>query len=337
MSMPPSLRVPIAAINLSLGMNRRGNGRRHLAPSHELCLNGGMDQKQAMQFSPEYGRAPAAGAMLGYARIGSGPTIIFVHGFPDTWHSFLPVMQTLAAAGYMAVALALRGYAPSSLAADHDYTVAASARDVLAVADALGVERFGVVGHDWGAVAAYAAANLAPARVRCLITAAVPHTGHFLTHIRLRQAIRSRYMLAFQAPHLPEAQLARNDFAGIEKLIRAWSPHWPYSNADLRPLKDNYAEPGRLSAALGWYRQLPRSLISPLSRRLIFGTVAAPTRIIYGHNDGCIGPELFLGQQRRFLLPPDLVPLHHAGHFMHREQPELFATLVLDFLGRQRN
>lgn len=280
----------------------------------------------------EYGRAVGHGAELGYMSMGKGPLVIFVHGFPDTYHSFLPVLERVATAGYRAVAVALRGCAPSSLARDNDYTVAASAGDVIAVADALGAERFSVVGHDWGAVTAYAAANLAPERVLRLITAAVPHTGHFLTHIRLRQAIRSSYMLAFQLPYLPEKLLTRHDFSAIEKLIGRWSPSWQPSRADLQPVKDNYASPGRLTAALAWYRQLPRSVAMPISRRLMFGRVAAPTRIILGMRDGCIGAELFSGQRKYFATPPDVVQIDEAGHFMHRERPELFASLVVEFL-----
>lgn len=264
--------------------------------------------------------------------MGSGPLIIFVHGFPDTYRSFLPVMEKVAAAGYKAVAMALRGYAPSGLAPDNDYTVLACARDVLAVADSLGVGHFAIVGHDWGAVAAYAAAILAPQRVTRLVTAAVPHTGHFLTHIGPRRAVRSSYMLAFQLPGITEYLLARNDFAAIEKLIRNWSPAWSFGSPQLLPLKQNYAEQGRLSAALAWYRQLPRSLAMSSSRRLIFGKVVAPTRIIFGMRDGCIGPELFQRQEKFFSAAPDLVQLAEAGHFVHCEQPELFAKLIVEFL-----
>jgi len=280
----------------------------------------------------EYLRIAPGGLTVGYVSRGEGPLVILVHGFPDTYRGFLPIMERLAQAGFRAVAPALRGYAPSGLAPEGDYRVEDSAADVLALADALGANRFSVVGHDWGAVTAYALANLAPDRVERLVTAAVPHTGHFLLNIRLRQLIRSSYMLAFQLPLLPERRLARDDFAGIEALIRAWSPDWRFGEAQLRPLKDNYAQPGRLSAALAWYRQLPRSIASPLSRRLIFGQVAAPTRIIYGLRDGCIGAELFQRQQRRFVQPLDLVPLPDAGHFMQWEQPELFARLVIEFL-----
>lgn len=205
---------------------------------------------------------------------------------------------------------------------------------MLGLASALGADQFSIVGHDWGAVTAYAAANLAPARVTRLVTAAVPHTGHFLLNMRWRQLIRSRYMLRFQLPWLPEAEIAASGFLWIEALIQRWSSSWRFGEAEMRPLKDNYADPARLKAALAWYRHLPRSILSPLSRRLIFSKVAAPTRMIYGLQDGCISPAMFQHQEKRFAHRLDLIALANAGHFMQWEQPELFASLVIEFLMR---
>ena len=282
----------------------------------------------------KYCRIQPSGLGVGYVSRGEGPLVVFLHGFPDTYRGFLPILDRVAAAGYRAVAPALRGYAHSEIATDGDYRVEASAQDVLGLADALGVQRFSIVGHDWGAVTAYATSNLAPERVARLITAAVPHTGHFLLNMRPRQLIRSAYMLRFQIPWLPEWQIPRHDFAWIEQLIREWSPGWNFGESEMRPLKDNFQDPQRLKAALSYYRQLPRSLLSSLSRRLVFAPVATPTRMLYGLRDGCIGPELFQNQQRRFSNGLDLIPLHDAGHFMQWEQPDLFAELVIDFLER---
>lgn len=276
-------------------------------------------------------RIASNGLDVGYVSRGEGPLVMFIHGFPDTYRGFLPILDQVAAAGYRAVAPALRGYAHSAIAPDGDYRVEASAKDALGLADALGVDRFSIVGHDWGAVTAYATSNLAPVRIVRMITAGVPHTGHFLLNIRLRQLIRSGYMLRFQLPWLAEWEIPRKDFAWIEQLIREWSPGWNFGEAEMRPLKENFQDPQRLKAALSYYRQLPHSLISSLSRRLIFAPVTTPTRMLYGLRDGCIGPELFQNQEKRFAKGLDLIPLD-AGHFMQWEQPELFAKLVIDFL-----
>lgn len=272
------------------------------------------------------------GMKIGYVSRGQGPLVIFIHGFPDTYRGFLPVLDMVAKAGCRGVAMALRGYAPSDLSNTGDYRVEASAQDVIDLADGLGVHEFSVVGHDWGAVTGYAVANLAPQRVRRLITAAVPHTGHFLLSMGPRQLMRSSYMLGFQVPWLPEALIRKENFSWLESLIHKWSPAWNFGEDEVRPLKQNYLESMRLTAALSWYRQLPRSILSPLSRRLIFSNVSVPTRIIYGLRDGCIGPEMFSGQQKRFTNGLELIPLPDAGHFMQWEQPGQFSRLVIDFL-----
>ena len=122
-------------------------------------------------------------------------------------------MEAVASAGYHAVAPEPRGYLPTSLPADGDYRIARLAEDVVPIADYFGAEYFSIVGHDLGAMTGYAVANLAPRRVQRLITASVPHTGHFLLNIRTHQALRSRYIAFFQLPRWPERTVARNDFA----------------------------------------------------------------------------------------------------------------------------
>jgi pimeloyl-ACP methyl ester carboxylesterase len=258
--------------------------------------------------------------------------VLFLHGFPDTHRGFLPAMDAVAAAGYRAVAPEPRGYFPTDIPADGDYRVEAFANDVVGIADALGDQKFSLVGHDWGALTAYAVANLAPARVDRLITAAVPHTGHFLVNIRLRQAWRSRYMAFFQLAGVAEHTVARHDFAYVAGLLREWSPTWDFGEVVMDSLRDVYADRPRLTAALSYYRGLPSSIASAQSRRLIFAPVTAPTRMLYGTGDGCIGPELFANQQNRFQAPLDLVPVPDCGHFIQWEQPEIFIDQVLSFL-----
>ncbi|CAN5582336.1 alpha/beta hydrolase [soil metagenome] len=280
-----------------------------------------------------YCRLQPSGHKVGYVSRGTGPLVIFLHGFPDTHRGFLPAMDAVAAIGFHAVAPEPRGYAPTDIPADGDYRVEAFAKDVLGIADALGAQRFSIVGHDWGALTAYAVSNLAPGRVDRLITAAVPHTGHFLLNIRLHQALRSRYMALFQLRGIAERVASRDNFAYIERLLHTWSPTWDFDETVMGPLRAAYADRPRLTAALSYYRGLAPSLVSAESRRLIFSPVSTPTRMIFGTEDGCIGPELFRDQRRRFQRPLDLVPMVGSGHFMHWEQPDEFIEQIISFIG----
>jgi len=88
---------------------------------------------------------------------GHGPIVFLLHGFPDTALTFRHQIEGLSNAGYRCVAPMMRGYEPGSQPADHDYAIETIAADVVAWADELGADRFHLVGHDWGAVAAYIA------------------------------------------------------------------------------------------------------------------------------------------------------------------------------------
>lgn len=271
---------------------------------------------------------------LAYVEAGRGPLVLCVHGFPDTAHSFEPVLDRLAAAGYRAVAPFLRGYAPSALAADGDYRLTTVASDLMALVEALGERRAWLVGHDWGAAASYVAAAQAPARFAAVVTAAVPHLRRFLLRPTLRQLLRSRYMGFFQLPRIPEARIVRDDFAWLRALIRRWSPRWEPSEADLAPVLATLSQPDYCSAALAYYRALPKALADRATWTLMFKPLPVPAKLICGADDGCIGAEMFEDQAQYFGAGYVLARIDGAGHFMHCEQPQRFADEMLDWLGR---
>lgn len=93
---------------------------------------------------------------------GSGPLVLVLHGFPDDARSMLPLAKRFIASGFRCVVPYLRGYRPTEAPSDNDYSTLALARDAVALIDAVGGGSAAIVGHDWGAVTAYVAANLAP-------------------------------------------------------------------------------------------------------------------------------------------------------------------------------
>ena len=279
-------------------------------------------------------RIRANGIEFAYLEAGSGPLVLCLHGFPDTAWSFAPMLQRLAAAGYRAVAPFMRGYAPSGLAADGDYRATTLARDAAALVQALGESRAFLVGHDWGAVAAYLAAAQAPERWRGVVTAAIPHLRRFLFWPTARQLARSRYMAFFQLRGIPERRIVADDFAWLRALIRTWSPGWDFSEQDFAPLKEGFSDPQRLRAALAYYRALPAVLAEHASWPLLFTPLQVPVRVICGGQDGCIGREMFERQAQHFAAGYDLIELPDAGHFMQCEQPEAFSRAVIEFIAR---
>ncbi|MDN5938283.1 MAG: alpha/beta fold hydrolase [Salinisphaera sp.] len=270
---------------------------------------------------------------------GQGPLVLCLHGFPDSAHGFDALLLTLAGAGYRAVAPFMRGYAPTTAPRKSDYGVPTLGRDVLALADALGAQRFHVIGHDWGAIAAYAAAAYAPRRIPGMVTAAVPPLRRFLANMRARQLRRSWYIGFFQLPWLSEHRLGGDDCALVERLWRAWSPHWEFTAADLDPVKNILSDPRSKRAALGYYRALPGLLCGPRCRRerarMLTSRLQVPTLMIAGESDGCIGPEMWRGTEICFTAPCNVTTMA-AGHFMHRELPEPFAQAVLGHFADHR-
>ena len=244
----------------------------------------------------------------------------------------MPLLNRLSAAVYRAVAPFMRGYPPSGLAPRGDYRIITLGHDALALIEALGEQRAFLVGHDWGAAATYVAAALAPERIERIVTAAVPHLHRFLFWPTLRQLKRSRYMGFFQLRGIPERRIVADDFKWLRALIREWSPGWNYSEEDFGRLKAVFSDPVRLSPALGYYRAMPRNLTDPATWSLLFTSIKLPARMIRGEDDGCIGPEMFEGQEKNFAAGFELMTLRGAGHFMHSEQPEAFAQLVLEFI-----
>ena len=116
----------------------------------------------------------ANGLRFAYLEDGSGPLVLLLHGFPDTAHSWDDLRPRIADKGYRAVSPYMRGYHPSAIPA-RDADQETLARDPLALIEALGARDAIVVGHDWGASAAYGAAALGPDRVKRLFVIGIPH------------------------------------------------------------------------------------------------------------------------------------------------------------------
>lgn len=131
----------------------------------------------------------AHGVSLHVVECGEGPAVLFCHGFPDTWRSWRRQIEAVSSAGYRAIALDTRGYGGSSGPDEaSEYTAFTIVGDLVAVLDALGCETATLVGHDFGAVAAWTAALVRPDRFRAVFGLSVPPfecgAGNFLADLR---------------------------------------------------------------------------------------------------------------------------------------------------------
>jgi pimeloyl-ACP methyl ester carboxylesterase len=265
----------------------------------------------------------ANGQRFGYLEEGEGPLVLLIHGFPDTAHSWDAVRPALAAAGYRAVSPFTRGYAPTSIP-DRDPDSRTLGHDVLALIEALGEERAVVVGHDWGADAAYAAANLGPSKISKLVTVAIPYPAGIKPTLHLAWMLRH-----FIGLRLPGAlgRFMANDFESVDDLVRRWSPSWQFTAEDLDAVKNAFAAPGSANAALGYYRGAKLPPPRDLARK-----IAIPTLSVAGADDPGVSPEDYESVRRKFTGDYRVATIP-GGHFCHNESPDAFNAVLLEFLG----
>lgn len=148
---------------------------------------------------PKVSTVAANGVKFGIIEEGAGPLVLLMHGFPDTAHTWDHARPAIAAAGFRAVSPFMRGYAPTEVPADGRYDTDTLGADTLALITALGEKHAIVVGHDWGASAAYSAATLGPAQVRLLVTLAIPHPASIVPTPRLAWLGRHFFSLHFKS------------------------------------------------------------------------------------------------------------------------------------------
>ena len=265
----------------------------------------------------------ANGLRFSYLEEGTGPLVLLVHGFPDTPYTWDATMPALAAAGYRAVAPFTRGYAPTEIPSDGKYDTDTLGKDVLALIDALSADgRAIVVGHDWGASGAYAAAALGPEKVKLLVTLAIPHPRSITPTPWLAWKVRHFVSLRRKAA---AANVRKNDFAMIDELVSRWSPAWEVPAGETARVKAAFAEPGCLDAALGYYRamstKLPPSLRAP---------IAVPS-VSFAGEDDIIATRAYEKARKCFTGSYEVVQMP-GGHFMHREHPEHFTRELVRVL-----
>jgi pimeloyl-ACP methyl ester carboxylesterase len=193
-----------------------------------------------------------------------------------------------------------------------------------------------IVGHDWGAMAAYGAVAHQPARWRRAVTMAVPPPSAIgMGLFSYAQLQRSWYMFLFLSP-LAEIALPLEDYSFIDHLWADWSPG--YDGAwDVARVKESIGDPERMLAAIGYYRAMfGPSLQAPEladEQAALSQPTPRPTLYLHGRDDGCMllasitgNPLDSLAQGSAYEIVDD------SGHFLHVERPGFVNQRILEFL-----
>jgi len=253
----------------------------------------------------------------------TGPGLILLHGFPETSAMWTPLIPVAVAAGYRVVAFDQRGYSPGARPEGIEpYRVPELIGDVLGVADALGFERFHLVGHDWGCVVGWGVAIQSPERLRSWTGLSIPHPGTLLADLRREPPT---YIKVFTVRRLPELLFT---FNGLAALLGGESEGVTAEQRD--EYLAVFSEPGALTGALNWYRAIAGSLDAGDD---VAGPVQVPTLFLWGTREGWVTEDA-LERQRALAAGPYAELELDAGHFLMRDQPEAVTVAVMEHLGQ---
>ncbi|MEX1074248.1 MAG: alpha/beta hydrolase [Burkholderiales bacterium] len=279
----------------------------------------------------------ANGIRLHVARAGAGPLILFLHGFPEYWAMWRPLLEHFGARGWCAAAPDLRGYNLSDKpAAVEAYRVKPLVADVLALAAHYTKEKFVLAAHDWGGAVAWSVAISHPERLSRLVMLNSPHPYVFWRELCASPAQReaSAYMTLFRLAKA-ERVLSANGYARL----LAW---FPGLDPDYRRgLLEAWSQPGALTGGLNYYRAsplYPPTADDPGPQKLQLKpedfVVRVPTLVLWGERDPALLTGCLDGLEA---LVPDLklVRVPEATHWIARERSErVIAEIEAFTIGR---
>ncbi len=214
---------------------------------------------------------------------GRGRGVILLHGFPQTSVCFADSAEALGQADHRVLAPDQRGYSPGARPDRvEDYAAAQLISDVLALADAADMDRFDLVGHDWGGMVGWWVAGLHPERVRTFTAVSTPHPAALAVALAddADQGERSSYLELFRQAEVPERLLLgeEGDGSGLRQLYAGTG----IAQGSVDAYVEALSSPGALTAALHWYRA--NDLHQPEVAR-----VAVPTMYVWSTEDIALG------------------------------------------------
>ncbi|WP_263262376.1 alpha/beta hydrolase [Pseudomonas sp. RIT-PI-S] len=291
---------------------------------------------------------------------GTGPVVLFCHGFPELGFSWRHQLQTLAVAGYRAIAPDMRGYGATDAPTDSSqYSILHLVGDMVGLLGELGIAQATIVGHDWGAPVAWTAAQLRPDLFHSVVGMSVPFAprGPYSALEAARRAGRDNYyQLYFQRPGVAERDFDKDRTAAIRRMM------WTLSGGPAKPWPgligaegalDAFHEPERpmawisdaelsvyytafeatgFTGAMNWYRNLERNW--ELGAAFQGLAIKQPAWFITGAKDPIYPLFKPLVEALPHTVPGHLgtTVIAQAGHWVQQEAAEQVNQALLAFL-----
>lgn len=289
----------------------------------------------------EHHYADVNGIRMHYVTAGTGPLILFAHGFPEFWYEWRRQVDEFGR-DHCAVAPDLRGYNLTSKPEGVDqYRIKHLIEDLRALAEHVGAKRFVLAGHDWGGAVAWAFALAHPELLEKLVIVNAPHPGIFARelHSNPAQQQASQYMRMFCAPEA-EQILARDNYQFlVDALLTHGLKRGYFSEEDRRAYLEAWSQPGAITGGLNYYRaarMLPPAPGSTAPEPILDVaalTVRVPALVIWGERDTALLPGNLEGLER---FVPDLTVrrISDANHWVVHQKPDLVNRYIREFLAK---
>ena len=270
------------------------------------------------------------GISIHYAESGTGRLVIFLHGFPEFWYAWRRQLQAFGRTHH-AVAVDMRGYNLSSKPeSTNQYKAEEVAKDINALADRFGADKFSIVGHDWGGVIAWRLAGDYPHRVEKLVVINAPHPAimkrELLHNAKQRRA--SSYILFLRLPGAADL-LSAGYFKLLRPILDRGLRQGYFEENDVEEYLKAWSQPGAMRGSVSYYKAIDVTSAFGKGGEVDERRIMVPTLVIWGERD-------------RYLLPGNLDGLEayvenltirripEASHWIVHEKPELVNDLMRD-------
>ncbi len=259
-----------------------------------------------------------------------GPLVILLHGFPEFWYCWHRQIGPLADAGFRVLAPDMRGYnlsdKPAGIAA---YDLDELAKDVVGLADALGREKFFLVGHDWGAIVGWWTAQHYPDRVARFVSLSAGHPALWREGMETDPAQRkkSRYVRMMQIPWLPELGVRMQNYRPLAQAIQSTAKKGTVGTEEVARYRAAWSKKGALTAGVNYYRAIYRRRFPDYESYRI----KPPTLLIWGMKD-IYGEADLVAQCLKLCDRGEMIRLDNATHWTLADEPEKVNAMLLEFL-----
>lgn len=270
-----------------------------------------------------------------------GIPVILVHGWPDSVRTWDRLVPDLHAAGYQTFMPHLRGFGETRFRFEDTprrASLSTLGGDLWALIDGLGLDQPHVIGHDWGARAAYVASCLWPKRIGSCVALSVGWgTNHPEQVLTLNQAQNYWYHWYMALP-LGERAL-RSDYRSFTRHIwKIWNPGWTIPDHDFAETAKSFDNPDWLEVVLHSYRvrwghaEADEAALRLDERIATDPVIRVPTLVIHGGADPCNEPATSEGKGHLFAARYERIVLDRLGHFPHRQAPDQVLDCIIPFL-----